>query len=72
MPSKSAIFDFHWQNSKDRFNLGSDFTRLQPNSDNGVFLIATCDLNSHYMVDHNINLTTIDNPPQSRQEAKGA
>lgn len=68
---KSAIFDFHWQNSKDRFNLGSDFTRLQPNSDNGVFLIATCDLNSHYMVDHNINLTTIDSPPQSRQEAKG-
>lgn len=68
---KSAIFDFHWQNSVSDYCLGSNFVSLQPKSDNGVLLLATCDLNSHYMVDHNVNLTTVDSAPQSRFDAKG-
>ncbi|GEA60859.1 IS1 family transposase [Vibrio comitans] len=54
---KSSVFDHHWKNKGQKFLLGSDWTFLQPKSQNGVLWVCTGDLDSHYIAQQSLNLS---------------
>lgn len=60
---KSSIFDHHWRSKSRAFKLGTDLSYLQPKSHNGVILLATGDLDSHYIGAQCVNFTQHEQAP---------
>ncbi|USD67912.1 lactate dehydrogenase [Vibrio sp. SCSIO 43136] len=63
---KLAMFDARWLKHADSFTLASQYTPLQPKSNNGVFWFVTCDANSGYVHSQHVNYS-FDEEPQGTE-----
>lgn len=52
---KLAMFDARWTKHADSYSFASNYTALQPRSDNAVYWFVTCDAQSGYVLTQHVN-----------------